>query len=263
MKTNHPMDPNRPGPASPVSGAASPAETRAPYPMPPLLAPTLLEALRHIDSCTLANAIETFGVRLHNEGFTNGATRCLFPSLRPMIGHAVTVKIRGSSPPMGARTYLERTDWWAYVKSVPWPRVVVVQDVDPANGHGALLGEVHVNILRALGCVGAVTNGAVRDLPAIANLGFQLFAGSLTVSHSYVHIVEFGAPVEIDGLAIRSGDLLHGDLHGLQSVPPELVAKLPATAAALAAKEHALIALCQSGEFTLEKLRAAVAAQGA
>ena len=263
MKSNPPFDPKRPAPASPASSAAGPPQTRAPYPMQPGLAPVLLEALRHIDSCTLANAIETFRVRLRNEGFTNGATRCLFPSLRPMIGHAVTVKIRGSSPPAAARTYLERTDWWAYVKSVPWPRVVAVQDIDPAGGHGALLGEVHVNILRALGCVGAVTNGAVRDLPAIANLGFQLFAGSLTVSHSYVHIVEFGAPVEIDGLAIRSGDLLHGDLHGLQSVPPELVAKLPATAAALAAKEHALIALCQSGEFTLEKLRAAVAAQGA
>ena len=136
--------------------------------------------------------------------------------------------------------------------------MVVVQDVATKTGLGSLLGAVHVNILRALGCVGAVTNGAVRDLPAAEALGFQLFAGSVSVSHAYVHIVEFGTPVEIGGLKIQSGDLLHGDLHGIQSVPPDLAAKLPAAAAAIAARERKLITLCQSPDFSLERLRTVV-----
>ncbi len=227
------------------------------------LAPAQLEALRRLDACTLANAIETFQLRLRNEGFANGAMRCLFPRLRPMVGYAVTVKIRGASPPTGARTYLERTDWWDFIQSLPGPRVIVVQDISSKPGLGALLGEVHVNILKALGCVGAVTNGAVRDIPAVSDLGFQLFAGSLSVSHSYVHIVEIGTPVEIDGLSVRSGDLLHGDLHGIQSVPHEIAAELPAVAAQITAREHALVALCRAPGFSVEKLRTAVAGERA
>jgi regulator of RNase E activity RraA len=211
----------------------------------------------------LANAIETFQLRLRNEGFTRGATRCLFPAFRPMLGYAATVKIRGTSPPTGARTYLDRTDWWDYIQSLPSPRVVAVQDVGVPAGGGALLGEVHVNILKALGCVGAVTNGAVRDVTAISDLGFSLFAGNLSVSHSYVHIVEIGTPVEIDGLVINSGDLLHGDLHGVQSIPAELAARLPAVAAQISSREQALVELCRSPGFTLEKLRAAVSAKEA
>lgn len=214
-----------------------------------------IETLRHLDACTIANTIETFQLRLRNEGFANGSIRCLFPRLRPMVGYAATVHIRGASPPTGAHTYLERTDWWDYIQSIPAPRVVVVQDVSSQAGLGALLGEVHVNILRALGCVGAVTNGAVRDIPAVQDLGFPFFAGNLSVSHSYVHIVEIGTPVKIGGLNIKSGDLLHGDLHGIQSIPPEIAAEIPATAAQITAREHALIALCRSNDFSLEKLR--------
>ena len=217
-----------------------------------------LETLRRLDACTLANAIESFQQRLRNEGFADGSVRCLFPHLPPMVGNAVTVKIRGSAPPVADDTYMDRTDWWDYVISVPAPRVVVVQDMATQPGLASLLGAVHVNILHALGCVGAITNGAVRGIPAAENLGFQLFAGSISVSHAYVHIVEFGTSVEIGGLKIQSGDLLHGDLHGVQSIPEEIAARIPAVAAKIAAEEQALIKLCQSSEFSIEKLRAAV-----
>lgn len=224
--------------------------------------PEQLAALRQIDSCTLANAIETFQVRLRNEGFAAGGVRCLFPERAPMVGYAVTLKIRGASPPVtGASTYVESTEWWDYVLSVPAPRVVVVQDVSSQRGRGALLGEVHVSILKALGCIGALTDGAVRDVQAVQELGFQFFAAALSVSHSYVHIVETGQPVEIDGLAIRSGDLLHGDLHGVQTIPPELVGQLPAVAARITARERRLIALAQKPGVSVDELRAAVRPQ--
>jgi len=224
-----------------------------------ILTPEQLEILRRLDACTLANAIETFHKRLRNEGFVDHTVHCLFPELSPMLGYAATVKIRGSAPPTAAGPYADRTDWWDYVLSLPAPRVVVVQDTASQAGLGSLLGAVHVNILRALGCVGAVTNGSVRDLPAAKKLGFHLFAGSVSVSHAYVHIVEFGAPVEIGGLAIQSGDLLHGDLHGVQSIPLALADKVPLAAAEIVAREQELITLCQSKEFSIEKLREAVA----
>ncbi len=229
--------------------------------MNPVLTSEQLEILRRLDACTLANAIETFHERLRNEGFADNSVRCLFPHFRPMLGHAATVKIRGSAPPTTSSHYTDRTDWWDYILSLPAPRVVVVQDTATKVGLGSLLGGVHVNILRALGCVGAVTNGAVRDLPAAEKLDFPLFAGSVSVSHAYIHIIEFGTPVEIGGLKIESGDLIHGDLHGVQSIPPAIAPKIPRAAAEIIARDQEVITLCQSRDFTVEKLRAAIARQ--
>jgi regulator of RNase E activity RraA len=223
------------------------------------LSPNALEILRRLDATTISNAIETFHERLRNEGFVDQTVRCLFPQLPPMLGYAATVKIRGSAPPTAGAGFVDRTDWWDYILSLPAPRLVVIQDVASKVGVGSLLGEVHVNILRALGCVGAVTNGAVRDLPAAEKLGFHLFAGGVSVSHAYVHIVEFGTPVDIGGLSIKSGDLLHGDLHGVQSIPADLIGRIPAVAAELIAEEQKIISLCQSKYFSVEKLKALVA----
>jgi 4-hydroxy-4-methyl-2-oxoglutarate aldolase len=217
-----------------------------------------LDALRGFDACTVANAIETFDQRLRNEGFVDHTVRSLFPEFAPMVGYAATVRIRGSSPPVAGAPYPDRTDWWNYVDSLPKPRVVVLQDVASKIGLASLVGEVHMTILRTLGCVGVVTNGAVRDIPAARAAGFNYFAGCVSVSHGYVHIVDFGDPVEIGGLKIESGALLHGDLHGVQSVPVEIAGQIPDVAARITAQKQALLALCRSPGFTLEKLRAAV-----
>lgn len=226
--------------------------------MNPPLSPEQLEALRRLDACTLANAIETFHERLRNEGFVDSSVRCLFPKLPPMLGSAVTIKIRGSAPPTAKGPFADRTDWWDYILSVPAPRVLVVQDAATRPGLGSLVGAVHMNILRALHCVGVVTNGSVRDIPAAESAGFHFFAGSVSVSHAYVHIIEIGQPVEIGGLKIQSGELLHGDLHGVQSIPYDLAARIPAAAAAITARERKLIAMCQSPTVSVEQLRQAV-----
>jgi 4-hydroxy-4-methyl-2-oxoglutarate aldolase len=221
---------------------------------PPLTARQLL-ALRGFNSCLVANAIETFHERLRNEGFVDSSVRSLFADLPSMVGYAATVRLRGSAPSTAEREYSERTDWWDYVLSVPAPRVLVVQDVATHVGLSSLVGEVHMNILRALDCVGVLTNGSVRDIPAAHRAGFHYFAGSASVSHGYVHLIEFGTPVSIGGLAVHSGDLLHGDVHGVQSVPLGIAAQIPAAAERISARERALIALCNSPGFSIEKLR--------
>jgi 4-hydroxy-4-methyl-2-oxoglutarate aldolase len=213
-----------------------------------------LERLREFDACTVSNAIEKFSVRLRNEGFISRAVRCRFPDLPPMVGYAATGRIRTASPPMTHRCYYDRMDWWTYVASLPKPRVIVVQDADGKPGMGAFVGEIHASIALALDCVGCVTNGAVRDLPAIKALNFQLFSGNLSVSHSYAHIIDFSEPVEIGGLKIRSGDLLHGDRHGVLNVPLELVADIPAEASKILAEERELTEFCRSPGFSLEEL---------
>jgi 4-hydroxy-4-methyl-2-oxoglutarate aldolase len=213
-----------------------------------------LERLTAVDTCTVSNAIERLSIRLRNEGFVSGAVDCRFPNLPPMVGYAATGRIRTASPPMTQRCYYDRMDWWNYVASLPEPRVMVLQDVDPKPGVGAFVGEIHAGIGRALKCSGCVTNGAVRDLPAVQAMGFSLFAGSVAVSHSYAHIIEFGESVEIGGLKIRSGDLLHGDRHGVLTIPLTIADQVPAEAERILKEERELLAFCASPHFSIRGL---------
>ncbi|MBV9266191.1 MAG: RraA family protein [Acidobacteriaceae bacterium] len=218
------------------------------------LAPEALEELKSIDTCTISNAIEQFEVRTRNQGFANGSVRCLFPELRPVIGYAVTAHIRTSTTPIGGRCYYDKMEWWSYVRDMPGPRFLAVQDVDHNPGLGALFGEIHASIALALGCVAYLSNGSVRDLPGIRARGFQLFAGSVAVSHSYAHVVEFGKLVEIAGLQVRPGDLLHGDQHGVVSVPLSIAPEVPEMARRVQRAESELIEFCRSKEFSFDKL---------
>lgn len=219
-----------------------------------LVSPMDLEKLSAFDSCTICNAIERLNVRLRNEGFLSGVARCRFPSLPPMVGYAATARIRTSAPPMSHRCYYDRMDWWHYVASLPEPRLLVLQDADHQPGFGAFVGEIHATIASALNCVGCITNSAVRDLPAAEAMGFQMFARRTSVSHAYAHIAEFGEPVEIDGIKISSGDLLHGDRHGVVTIPISAVSELAAEASKIIEEERDLIDFCHSSRFSLREL---------
>jgi len=217
-----------------------------------------INQLRTFNTCTISDAIETFGVRPRNEGFATEGFRCLFKNLPPLVGYAATCRVRSAHPPIVGSRYIERTDWWKHITSVPSPRVVVMQDTDQEPGTGAFLGIVHVNILKALGCVGAVTNGAARELDGIEASSFQVFAGRLAISRAYIHIVDFGSAVEVGGLEIQRGDLIHGDRHGIINVPQDLASHLPAVAARIAEKKQQVIELSRKLGATYEELGQAV-----
>lgn len=223
-----------------------------------VLTPELIAQYQDLNGPSVSNAIESFDIRLRNEGFADGRIRCLFPNHPPVIGHAVTARIRSSAPPPVGLSYHDRTDWWNYIVSVPPPRMVVVQDVDDRPGVGAFIGDLHAIILQALGCVAYVTNGSVRDLDEVGRIGFQFFAPLVSISHAFAHIVDFGEPVEIGGLTVATGDVLFGDTDGLLQVPPSIVPQVPEAAARIRTKEERIIALCRSPQFSIDSLRALV-----
>jgi 4-hydroxy-4-methyl-2-oxoglutarate aldolase len=213
-----------------------------------------LDQLRALSSCVVASAIETFAVRLRNKGFTDSRLHCIFNELPPVVGYAATARVRTADPPMEGHSYYDRRDWWDSLLKVPAPRVVVIEDMDKNPGLGAFIGEVHANILRALGCVGLVTNGAVRDLPQVRQIGFQMFAANVSLSHAYAHVFDFGGTVEIAGLAVRPGELIHGDLHGAQTIPFEIAQNIPKRAREILDRRQRLISFCRSDEFSLPNL---------
>ena len=228
-------------------------------PIEPPLDPAVLAELGRISSPTVANAIETFNVRPWNAGFVSSEIVCRFPRLPAMVGYAVTALIRAEPPPIEGHRAQEFA-WWDHVAVSPGPRVVVMHDIDEPPGQGAYWGEVQANIHRALGVLGVVTDGTVRDLPEAEAVGFHFFSAHVSVSHAYVHMVDFGLPVKLGRLWIHPGDLLHGDQHGVVVIPREIAAKIPEAAARIEARERKMIAVCQKPGVTVEELKAARAA---
>jgi regulator of RNase E activity RraA len=220
--------------------------------------PALLEQFREFDTCTIANAIERLGVRLRNEGYTRPGLQCVTGGYPCVLGYAATCQVRSSDPPMSGRSHFEHTDWWSAIERLQPPRIVVIQDLESDTSQGSLVGEVHAAILKAFQCVAVVTDGAVRDIPGVRNLNFPMFARKVAVSHSYAHVVEHGQPVRIFGLQIRSGDLLMVDCHGAISIPHEIAPEIPKVAAQIRAHERRIIDLCESPDFSVERLLQAI-----
>src|ERR1700748_1210428 len=201
----------------------------------------LLESLVRFDAPTLANAIETFDIQPRDVGFADSRIRCMFPELGRMVGFAATATIVARGAPSLGWAGAGTEALYTHVRTIRAPRVVVVKDLDDPPAHGSLWGEVQATIFGALGCVGCVTDGSVRDLDEARGMGFHFFAAGPSVSHAYVRVETIGEPIEIGGLTVSPGDLLHADQHGVLKIPLEIAAELPAAAERVIETEQALL----------------------
>src|SRR5262245_24292654 len=218
------------------------------------------EFLRSIDTPTVCNLIEVVLPSRRGSGYTVKHLHCPFPDLPPIVGYAKTVKIRSRKPfKANSSGYMaKRLDYLDYVAAAPQPGISVIEDTDGVHaGYGAFWGEVQTNVHKALGVLGVVTNGSVRDIPMIAE-GFQMLAGSISPSHAYVHMVEFGVPVTVHGMAVKSGELVHADQHGAVVVPSDKIEAMMKAMDGLTAREAEIIEAARDPEVTIEKLKAAI-----
>ncbi len=222
--------------------------------MSALLTPQELEALRQLSTPTICNAIEQFKVRPANVGHFNNDIKCVFPQLGPMVGFAATATIRAERPNTDPDPALTRWKYWNHILSQPAPRIAMIEDLDDPPAQGSLWGDVNGNIHKALGCAGCITNGGVRDLDEVEEFGFRFFAAQVIPSHEFVHIVEVGIPVKLGGMVVNPGDLIHADQHGITTIPIEIAREIPKAAQAVAEREARIIGLCQSSEFSVERL---------
>lgn len=144
---------------------------------------------------------------------------------------------------------------WETVGAAPRPSIAVVQDLDHPPGRGCAWGDVSATIFKALGCVAAVTNGSVRDVPEMESIGFGLFAQGPTVGHANVRFVEVGTPVKVGGMVVRPGDLIHADGHGAMIIPGAIdMEELLRVAACVLAAEERVKRFCGSPAFDVAEL---------
>jgi regulator of RNase E activity RraA len=215
-----------------------------------------LAALTAFDTPTICNALEVLLPATRGRGYTTRPAQCGFPSLRPIVGFARTARIRArAAPAFPAEKVLElRQGYYRYIDAGPKPSLVLIEDLDgPDAGYGAFWGEVQSAIHRGLGALGLVTNGSVRDIDQWAP-GFQFLAGSIGPSHAYAHVVEFGGEIDVLGMRVRSGDIVHADRHGAVVVPVEAVAGLPAAARQVAEREAHILEVARAPDASAERL---------
>jgi regulator of RNase E activity RraA len=218
-----------------------------------------LEFLRSIDTPTVCNLVEMVAPERRGHGYTVRHLDCPFPDLPPIVGFARTVTFKArDAVPLGQDGYMQkRLDYLDYVAHEPRPSIMVMEDLDGEHaGHGAFWGEVQSNVHKALGCLGVVTNGSVRDIPAIAP-GFQMLAGSIVPSHAYVHVVDFAIDVTVQGMAVKNDDLIHADRHGAIVVPVASIGDMRSALATLLAREAKIIAAARAGG-DLDAIKAAM-----
>jgi len=154
------------------------------------------------------------------ECFNLEETTDFMPQMGPMVGYAVTLVIEPS-----VEDHKGKSDAWSayrrYIAEQSGPKIVVVQDLDKPAVIGSFWGEVNSNTHRALGCVGTITDGAIRDLDEMTNAGFKTLARRLCVGHAHVTPVRWDCEVEVFGTKILPGQLIHADKHGFLAIPPK------------------------------------------
>lgn len=195
-----------------------------------------LELLRRFDTPTICNVIELFDVRPRDQGYMDHRIRCAFPEMPPMVGVAATAAFRSAGEPSATDSYSSLADQVAMFEELKGPPVVVYQDLDDPPA-AAVFGEIMCTTYQAFGAVGLVTNGAGRDLDQVRALGFPVFIGSTVSAHGYCRTLHLGRQVRVGGLVVNQGDLLHGDVNGVTSIPSNIASEVAEVAEEFVAAE--------------------------
>ena len=219
-----------------------------------------LAPLRELDTPTVCNTIEMLRPERQGFGYTTDTMVCVDPGLPPLVGYAKTAAIRSTRPSgrSADRTRQARLDYFRHVAAAPVPGIAVIQDLDGDRaGYGSFWGEVTSTSLKALGCAGGITDGSIRDVDAIA-AGFQLLARKVVPSRAFVHVVDFECDVNVLGMIVRPGDLVHADRHGAVVVPHDLARAIAGGAGLVARRERIILDAARSPGFTVDALARAM-----
>ena len=222
------------------------------------MTPELLELLRSVDTPTVCNAIEVAQGKRGFNAFTRGTMLCSAPNEPAVVGYAITAKIQAIHPPTEGPDVIRarRMAYYEAMADGPNPGVAVVEDTDFPHAIGAYWGEVNTTIHKGFGLSGTLTNGVMRDLGDMAE-GYPVIAGSIGPSHGFVHVTELGTAVEIFGLTVHQGDLIHADRHGAVVIPPEVVDQLADAIQKMQDTEQLVLGPAKEPGFDFDKFEAA------
>jgi 4-hydroxy-4-methyl-2-oxoglutarate aldolase len=210
------------------------------------VAADVLDKLRAFDTPTVCNVVELFDLRPRTAGYLDGRIRACFPKLPPMVGYAATATFRSAAPPRSGNVYAGLSEQVAAFAELPGPAVVVFQDLDDPVA-AATFGEVMCSTYKAFGAAGLITSGAGRDLDQVEAMNFPCFTSGTLCAHGYCHLVQLNVPVQVGGVTVHPGDLLHGDRNGVTTIPNEVAAEVAAACTEFVAAEAVVLDYLKAG----------------
>ena len=221
----------------------------------------LLKRLQSVDTPTVCNAIEVAQGKRGFAAFTHGTLLCSAPEEPPIVGYARTARIKAAAPPDEPADVIKkrRMEYYRYMAEGPRPAVAVIEDTDFPDCIGAYWGEINTTVHKGLGLSGALTNSVMRDLGDLPE-GFPVLAGSIGPSHGFVHVLDFDQPVEVFGLNLKPGDLIHADRHGAVVIPQNVIPDFHTAIEKLLATEKLVLEPARAPGFDFETFEKAWAA---
>ena len=219
-----------------------------------LLTADQLEALRQIDTPTIANAIEPFNIRSNTDGFMGYDIRCMYPEMGVMVGYAVTATLDTTTH---GRVQSRESMYQLFeaIRDTPNPAVLVLKDQSSKPGHGCHWGDGLTTVAMKLGAIGLVTDGGIRDVDTVRELGFQYYAPGMVPAHGNFGFMESQVPVRVSDVLVTPGDIIHADANGVVCIPRSAVADVIAEAHRVLERESAYRDWVNSDDFSIEKLR--------
>lgn len=217
------------------------------------MTPSLLKLLQSVDTPTVCNAIEVAQGKRGFDAFTRGTMLCSAPDEPAIVGYARTAKIAAVKAPTEAPEVIKarRMAYYKHMADAPMPAVAVVEDTDFPDCIGAYWGEINTTVHKGFGLSGTLTNGVMRDLGDVPT-GYPVIAGSIGPSHGFVHVQEIGTQVEVFGMTVTEGDLIHADRHGALVIPKDVIETLEASIEKLLSTETLILEPARNVEFDFE-----------
>ncbi|MCH7745229.1 MAG: RraA family protein [Chloroflexi bacterium] len=219
-----------------------------------MLTEAQLDALRQIDTPTIANAIEPFNIRSNTDGFMGYDIGCMFPEMGVMVGYAVTATLDTTTH--GRVQDRERTyRFFEAIRDTPNPAVVVLKDMSSKLMHGCHWGDGLTTVAMKLGAIGLVTDGGIRDVETVREMGFQYYAPGMVPAHGNFGFLESQVPVLVSDVLVTPGDIIHADANGVVCIPRSAVDDIIAEAHRVLEREGTYRDWVNSDDFSIDKLR--------
>ena len=210
----------------------------------------MLCKLRDYDTPSITNVVATYPdhplcLGLYNpwteNWYTDQSVRCMYPELGRTVGYAVTCVYGLPDPGFSRLTFMDVVD---ALDASPKPTILVLQQKFPPEiaGKVGLSGGNMTTAMKAVGCVGVVSNGPSRDLDEIRPMGFQYILSGVTAGHGPMAVRAVNVPVSVAGMDVSPGEIIHMDENGAVKFPAERLAAVLQNVRALQQEEAARMA---------------------
>lgn len=187
----------------------------------------LLEELKNFDTPSVTNVVATYPdsklcLGLYNpwteNWYTDQTIRCMYPELGRLVGYAVTCVYGLPDPNFNRLSFIDVVE---ALEASPKPTVLVLQQKFPPEiaGKVGLAGGNMVSAMKAVGCVGLISNGPSRDLDEIRPMKFQYMLTGVTAGHGAMAVHAVNVPVSVGGMDVTPGEIIHMDENGAVKFP--------------------------------------------